>query len=279
MEITPKLSVTEDKIRLLTVKTDMFKTACLTLNVLVPMGEYAAEYAVLSSYLVHSSKKYDSLIKLNSRLEEPLSNLDAKLRVQMRIEIAKLHQRLGTTIIYVTHDQTEAMTLGTRIVVMKDGVIQQVDTPQNLYEKPQNLFVAGFMGSPQMNFLDAVVRINGTAVTLEVAGQSIPLPPAKAKKLIDGGYNGKTVVMGIRPEDVYDSEMFIETAKCVFSSTIKVYELLGAEVFLYFDLGEFPMTARVDPRSNARPGDTVRFAFDVEKIHVFDKETEQVITN
>ena len=212
-------------------------------------------------------------------MDEPLSNLDAKLRVQMRIEIAKLHQRLGTTIIYVTHDQTEAMTLGTRIVVMKDVVIQQVDTPQNLYEKPQNLFVAGFMGSPQMNFLDAVVRINGTAGTLVVAGQSIPLPPAKAKKLIDGGYNGKTVVMGIRPEDVYDSEMFIETAKCVFSSTIKVYELLGAEVFLYFDLGEFPMTARVDPRSNARPGDTVRFAFDVEKIHVFDKETEQVITN
>ena len=212
-------------------------------------------------------------------MDEPLSNLDAKLRVQMRIEIANLHQRLGTTIIYVTHDQTEAMTLGTRIVVMKYVVIQQVDTPQNLYEKPQNLFVAGFMGSPQMNFLDAVVRINGTAVTLEVAGQSIPLPPAKAKKLIDGGYNGKTVVMGIRPEDVYDSEMFIETAKCVFSSTIKVYELLGAEVFLYFDLGEFPMTARVDPRSNARPGDTVRFAFDVEKIHVFDKETEQVITN
>ena len=212
-------------------------------------------------------------------MDEPLSNLDAKLRVQMRIEIAKLHQRLGTTIIYVTHDQTEAMTLGTRIVVMKDGVIQQVDTPQNLYEKPQNLFVAGFMGSPQMNFMDAVVRVNGTAVTLEVAGQSIPLPPAKAKKLIDGGYNGKTVTMGIRPEDVYDSEMFIETAKCVFSSTIKVYELLGAEVFLYFDLGEFPITARVDPRSNARPGDTVRFAFDVEKIHVFDKETEQVITN
>ena len=212
-------------------------------------------------------------------MDEPLSNLDAKLRGQMRIEISKLHQRLNATIIYVTHDQTEAMTLGTRIVVMKDGVIQQVDTPQNLYEKPQNLFVAGFMGSPQMNFLDAVVRINGTAVTLEVAGQSIPLPPAKAKKLIDGGYNGKTVVMGIRPEDVYDSEMFIETAKCVFSSTIKVYELLGAEVFLYFDLGEFPMTARVDPRSNARPGDTVRFAFDVEKIHVFDKETEQVITN
>ena len=213
-------------------------------------------------------------------MDEPLSNLDAKLRVQMRIEIAKLHQRLGTTIIYVTHDQTEAMTLGTRIVVMKDGVIQQVDTPQNLYEKPQNLFVAGFMGSPQMNFLDAVVRINGTAVTLEVAGQSIPLPPAKAKKLIDGGYNGKTVVMGIRPEDVHDEEAFIAAnPDTIVDATIHVYELLGAEVFLYFDLGEFPMTARVDPRSNARPGDTVRFSFDVEKIHVFDKETEQVITN
>ena len=212
-------------------------------------------------------------------MDEPLSNLDAKLRVQMRIEIAKLHQRLGTTIIYVTHDQTEAMTLGTRIVVMKDGVIQQVDTPQNLYEKPQNLFVAGFMGSPQMNFLDAVVEVNGDAVNLKVADISIPLPPAKAKKLIEGGYAGKTVTFGIRPEDVYDSEMFIETAKCVFESTIKVYELLGAEVYLYCDLAEFPITARVDSRTTARPGDKVKFAFDVEKIHVFDKETEQIITN
>ena len=212
-------------------------------------------------------------------MDEPLSNLDAKLRVQMRIEIAKLHQRLGTTIIYVTHDQTEAMTLGDRIVVMKDGVIQQVDTPQNLYEKPTNLFVAGFMGSPQMNFLDAVVDVKGDTAYLKVAGSEIPLPPAKSKKLIEGGYAGKTVTFGIRPEDVYDSEMFIETAKCVFESTIKVYELLGAEVYLYFDLAEFPITARVDSRTTARPGDTVKFAFDVEKIHVFDKETEQVITN
>ena len=212
-------------------------------------------------------------------MDEPLSNLDAKLRVQMRVEISKLHQRLGTTIIYVTHDQTEAMTLGTRIVVMKDGVIQQVDTPQNLYEKPQNLFVAGFMGSPQMNFLDAVVEVNGSNASLKVAGKSIPLPPAKSKKLIDGGYNGKTVTFGIRPEDIYDSQMFIESAKCVFESTIRVYELLGAEVFLYFDLAEFPITARVDPRTTSRPGDHVKFAFDVEKIHVFDKETEQIITN
>ena len=212
-------------------------------------------------------------------MDEPLSNLDAKLRVQMRIEIAKLHQRLGTTIIYVTHDQTEAMTLGDRIVVMKDGVIQQVDTPQNLYDKPINLFVAGFMGSPQMNFLDADVEINGDAANLKVGGKSIPLPPAKAKALIAGGYGGKTVTFGIRPEDVYDSEMFIETAKCVFDSNIKVYELLGAEVYLYFDLDEFPITARVDSRTTARPGDTVKFAFDVEKIHIFDKETEQTITN
>ncbi|MBR6627530.1 MAG: sn-glycerol-3-phosphate ABC transporter ATP-binding protein UgpC [Lachnospiraceae bacterium] len=213
-------------------------------------------------------------------MDEPLSNLDAKLRVQMRIEIAKLHQRLGTTIIYVTHDQTEAMTLGTRIVVMKDGVIQQVDTPQNLYDKPQNLFVAGFMGSPQMNFLDATVRVEGDVAKLEIADKAIPLPPAKSKKLIDGGYDGKVVTFGIRPEDVYDSEMFIENSpNSVFESTIKVYELLGAEVYLYFDLADFAMTARVDSRTTARPGDVVKFALDVEKIHVFDKETQQIITN
>ena len=213
-------------------------------------------------------------------MDEPLSNLDAKLRVQMRIEIAKLHQRLGTTIIYVTHDQTEAMTLGTRIVVMKDGVIQQVDTPQNLYDKPCNLFVAGFMGSPQMNFLDATVVVDGDIANLEIAGHAIPLPPAKSKKLIEGGYDGKIVTFGIRPEDVYDSEMYIETSPAsVFESVVKVYELMGAEVFLYFDLEEFPITARVDPRTNARPGDNIRFAIDIEKIHVFDKETEKVITN
>ena len=213
-------------------------------------------------------------------MDEPLSNLDAKLRVQMRVEISKLHQRLQTTIIYVTHDQTEAMTLGTRIVVMKDGIIQQVDTPQNLYEKPQNLFVAGFMGSPQMNFLDAIVEVVDDTAVLKVAGHFIPLPPAKSKKLIEGGYNGKTVTFGIRPEDVYDSEMMVEASpQSTFEATVKVYELLGAEVYLYFDLDEFQMTARVDPRTTARPGDVVKFAIDVEKIHIFDKETELVITN
>ena len=212
-------------------------------------------------------------------MDEPLSNLDAKLRVQMRIEIAKLHQRLGTTIIYVTHDQTEAMTLGTRIVVMKDGIIQQVDTPQNLYEKPANLFVAGFMGSPQMNFLDATVKVDGDVAKLCIANKEIPLPPAKSKKVIEGGYDGKIVTFGIRPEDVDDSEMIISASPVSFESTVRVYELLGAEVYLYLDLADFPITARVDSRTTARPGDTIKFTFDLEKIHVFDKETVQIITN
>ncbi len=209
-------------------------------------------------------------------MDEPLSNLDAKLRVQMRSEIAKLHQRLGTTIIYVTHDQTEAMTLGTRIVVMKDGVVQQVDTPQNLYEKPGNLFVAGFMGSPQMNFIDGVVKVVGDKACVTVNGVDVPLTAAKAKAVIDGGYDGKTVTVGIRPEDITDTE---GAGEPVFETKINVYELLGAEVFLYFDLGETPFTARVEPRTKARPGDTVKFAWDVDKIHLFDKETEKTICN
>ena len=213
-------------------------------------------------------------------MDEPLSNLDAKLRVQMRIEIAKLHDRLGATIIYVTHDQTEAMTLGTRIVVMKDGVVQQVDSPNKLYDYPCNLFVAGFIGSPQMNFLDAVVEVKGSDVVLNVGPHAIKLPEAKAKKLIDGGYAGKTVVMGIRPEHVSDDAADLAAhADSVIESTIRVYETLGAEVFLYFDVEGDNMTARVNPETTARLGATVKFALNPEKIHVFDKETELVITN
>ena len=211
-------------------------------------------------------------------MDEPLSNLDAKLRVQMRTEIAKLHQSLGTTFIYVTHDQTEAMTLGTRIVVMKDGVIQQVDSPQNLYDKPYNLFVAGFMGSPQMNFLDAVVKVEGSNAKLEVGGKDILLPADKAKALIDGGYAGKTVTMGIRPENIKDAALTGAT-EATYDCKVDVYELLGAEVFLYFDLAGTPVTARVDPKTAARPGDVVKFAIDVSKIHVFDKDTELKITD
>ena len=170
-------------------------------------------------------------------MDEPLSNLDAKLRVQMRSEIASLHNRLKATIIYVTHDQTEAMTLGTRIVVLKDGVIMQVDSPQKLYNEPNNLFVAGFIGSPQMNFIDAVCKVEGERVTLNFEKTSVVLPPAKAKKLIDGGYNGKTVVMGIRPEDIGDSQIEIEAHKdAVFETDVTGYELLGSEVLLYFNV-------------------------------------------
>ena len=213
-------------------------------------------------------------------MDEPLSNLDAKLRVQMRTEISKLHERLGATIIYVTHDQTEAMTLGTRIVVMKDGIVQQVDTPQTLYNAPANLFVAGFIGSPQMNFLDAVCRVKGDDVVLEIGKTTLKVPASKKKALIDGGYNGKTVVMGIRPEHVYDDEAHIAAApNSVIEGKITVYELLGAEVYLYFDTEGFSMTARVNPRTTARTGDVVKFALDMERIHVFDKETEQTITN
>ena len=212
--------------------------------------------------------------------DEPLSNLDAKLRVQMRIEISKLHENLGATIIYVTHDQTEAMTLGTRIVVMKDGVIQQVDTPQNLYNTPCNLFVAGFIGSPQMNFMDAVVNVAGNDVTLSIGNHVLRVPENKKKALIDGGYNGKTVVVGIRPEDVHDDPDFIAANPgSVITSKIKVYELLGAEVFLYFDVEGTQMTARVNPRTELRTGDDAKFALDMNRIHIFDKETELTITN
>ena len=204
-------------------------------------------------------------------MDEPLSNLDAKLRVQMRSEIASLHNRLKATIIYVTHDQTEAMTLGTRIVVLKDGVIMQVDSPQKLYNEPNNLFVAGFIGSPQMNFIDAVCKVEGERVTLNFEKTSVVLPPAKAKKLIDGGYNGKTVVMGIRPEDIGDSQIEIEAHKdAVFETDVTGYELLGSEVLLYFNVAGTAMTAKVDSRTTARMGDHITLAIDPEKIHCFD---------
>ena len=213
-------------------------------------------------------------------MDEPLSNLDAKLRVQMRIEISKIHQRLGATIIYVTHDQTEAMTLGTRIVVMKDGVVQQVDTPQNLYQKPGNLFVAGFMGSPQMNFLDAKISKNGNDVIATVGQYDIIVPAEKAKVLVDKGYVGKTVVLGIRPEDIHDDAAAIAASPSKpMNSTVRVYELLGAEVFLYFDINGTQVTARVDPRTTSRTGSDIQFVFDMDKSHFFDKESELVITN
>jgi multiple sugar transport system ATP-binding protein len=198
----------------------------------------------------------------------------------MRAEIASLHNRLGATIIYVTHDQTEAMTLGTRIVVLKDGVIMQVDSPQKLYNEPNNLFVAGFIGSPQMNFVDAQCVVDGNKASLKFDNYSVALSDAKAKKLIDGGYAGKTVVLGIRPEDISDDpEILAKYADSTIESDVTGYELLGAEVLLYYTVGGANMTARVDSDTKARYGDHVKLAFDPSKIHVFDKETEQTITN
>ncbi|MBC7959087.1 MAG: sn-glycerol-3-phosphate ABC transporter ATP-binding protein UgpC [Vallitaleaceae bacterium] len=213
-------------------------------------------------------------------MDEPLSNLDAKLRVQMRIEIAKLHRRLQTTIIYVTHDQIEAMTLGTRIVVMKDGIIMQVDSPLNLYGKPNNKFVAGFIGSPQMNFIDTKVIKSNDGIVLLFGSNSVILPQSKAQVLIDKGYIDKDVTMGIRPEDIKDAELLPEsTTGNIVEATVNVTELLGAEVNLYLTVDAYDVTAVVSPHSKAQPGDVIKLALDLNKIHIFDKDTEQVITN
>ncbi|MBE6019028.1 MAG: sn-glycerol-3-phosphate ABC transporter ATP-binding protein UgpC [Clostridiales bacterium] len=207
-------------------------------------------------------------------MDEPLSNLDAKLRVQMRTEIAKLHERLGTTIIYVTHDQTEAMTLGTRIVVMKDGIVQQINTPEHLYNKPCNLFVAGFIGSPQMNFLDADVEVKGKDVFLHIGKDVLKMPEDKAKILKDGGYDGKTVVFGIRPEHFGDGRGQ-EGKQNTLTCKIEVRELLGAEVFLYGDINGKQCTARVDPEVDLVNGMEATYSVDMRKIQLFDKETEK----
>ena len=213
-------------------------------------------------------------------MDEPLSNLDAKLRVQMRSEISKLHHRLQTTFIYVTHDQTEAMTLGTRIVVLKDGIIQQVDTPQNLYNKPQNLFVAGFIGSPQMNFIDAKVVQVGPDVMVAFGEYRVKLPEAKTKALIEGGYVDKDIIMGIRPEDVHDEDIFISASpESVVEAHVEVTELLGAETNLFLIIAGQSITARVNSRSQAKIGDVINVAFDVNRMHLFDKQTEETICN
>ncbi len=212
-------------------------------------------------------------------MDEPLSNLDAKLRVQMRIEISKLHQKLGTTMIYVTHDQTEAMTLGTRIVVMKDGIVQQIDTPQNLYDHPRNLFVASFIGSPQINLIDVEVLKENEDVFVKNDYLKLKLPKEKADLLNEKNYIGKKVIFGIRPESIYDEEEFLEKAdkEAIIDAKVRVYELMGAEVYLYFDLGEDQITARVKPSTQAKVGESTKFAFDMEKSYIFDPETSLII--
>ena len=222
-------------------------------------------------------------------LDEPLSNLDAKLRAQMRTELSKLHKRLGTTFIYVTHDQIEAMTMGDRIVVMKDGLIQQIDSPINLYENPVNKFVAGFMGTPQMNFIDAKLIMQNGKYTVEFGSEDtkssrgrkfyIELPNSKTADC-DAlqHYVDKEVTMGIRPESIHDEEMFLSNATTgIIEATVDVTEMMGAETYLYLTCEGIPVTARVSPRCTARPQDVVKLAMDPNKVHLFDVNDEHSI--
>ncbi len=223
-------------------------------------------------------------------LDEPLSNLDAKLRAQMRTEISKLHQRLGTTFIYVTHDQTEAMTMGTRIVVMKSGIIQQVDTPQNLYLYPCNLFVAGFIGSPQMNFIESKLLKEGDDFYVEFGSEDtktragvkykVKLPAEKNKDDRLVPYVGKEIIMGIRPEHVHNEEELLAIhTDGIVEADVEVTELMGAETYLYMNCEGQAINARVAPTNTARPGDKIKIAFETSKIHLFDKDTEITICN
>ncbi len=221
-------------------------------------------------------------------LDEPLSNLDAKLRAQMRTELSKLHKKLGTTFIYVTHDQIEAMTMGDRIVVMKDGYIQQIDSPLNLYENPANKFVAGFLGTPQMNFINAkLLMINGK-YTVEFGSEDtktsrgrkfyVEIPSAKVDADALNYYVDKEVILGVRPESIRDEEMFISAATTgVIEANVDVTEMLGAETFLYLTCEGIPLSAKVSPRSTARPQDVVKLAIDPNKIHLFDANDEHAI--
>ena len=217
--------------------------------------------------------------------DAPLSNLDAKLRAQMRVELVKLHKQLDTTIIYVTHDQTEAMTLGTKIVVMKDGLIQQVGAPQSIYDNPVNLFVAGFLGSPSMNFFRCTVKAeenNRTALLLDDAKtvKKVYLDGTRGKQIADR-YNGRHVILGIRPEDIYEldeaKKLGIENESVDVDEPVVNREMLGAEVILYFDEQGKTLAVRLSPENQTQVGEKVSLYFDMEKAHVFDPETEENI--
>lgn len=204
-------------------------------------------------------------------MDEPLSNLDAKLRVQMRAEIQKLHRRLQTTTVYVTHDQTEAMTMATRLVVMKDGFIQQVGTPKEVYDLPENMFVGGFIGSPSMNFLHG--KLMGSEFVMNDI--RIRVPESKLKMLQDQGYEGKELVLGIRPEDIHDEPIFLEhSPHTKLKAYIDVAELMGSEIILYSKVDDQDFVARVDSRFNVEADTTIDMAFDMNKAHFFDRESE-----
>jgi len=209
-------------------------------------------------------------------MDEPLSNLDAKLRVQTRAELSKLHQRLETTFIYVTHDQMEAMTMGTRIAVLKDGLLQQLDTPQNLYDKPVNIFVAGFIGSPAMNFFDATLVGTKEDMYIDTGSFRVKVPAGRLAALAP--YLGKEVTFGIRPENMHDPEFTPPGISPVrVPAKVDVTELMGNEVFLYLVTGKSSYIARVDPRTHARVGMETEIVFDMEHVHIFDRATEKEI--
>ena len=210
-------------------------------------------------------------------MDEPLSNLDAKLRSQMRVELNRLHRDLGATIIYVTHDQVEAMTLGTRIVVINRGEIMQVDTPKVLYEHPKNLFVATFIGSPQMNLIDATVVKNGDKCDLAFANLKISLPKNKSEALIKNNYIDKTVTVGIRPEDFLLCEKNETSKENVYDVKVRIYENMGAEGYLYFRLGDIKCVARINKNNEYSIDEEVKLKINVENVHLFDKETENII--
>jgi len=208
--------------------------------------------------------------------DEPLSNLDAKLRVQMRAEISKLHQRLKTTFIYVTHDQIEAMTMATRIAVINKGVLQQLDTPQNLYDRPANLFVAGFIGSPAMNFFPAKVKKDGDKVSVDTGDFKVSIPATRAAPY--KSLAGKDVIFGIRPENIHDPEFAPPNIHGeMVSAKVDVTELMGNETLLYLLSGKHTFVGRVDPRSKLRVGNSTQVTFDMDSIQIFDAATNEAI--
>jgi len=206
--------------------------------------------------------------------DEPLSNLDAKLRVQMRVELKRLHHRLETTAIYVTHDQVEAMTLGDRVVVMKDGLVQQVGEPLELYGKPANRFVASFIGSPAMNFAEVTVNSSSEALWAEAPGLRIKVPESKRESL--RRHTGQRVTLGIRPEALRPANG-ADPSDYAFDSTVEVVEPLGNEILLDVRAGSHLMVARVDPGVRVKVRDAVRLAVDPERLHFFDSKTEAAI--
>ncbi len=207
-------------------------------------------------------------------MDEPLSNLDAKLRVQTRAEISKLHQRLKTTFIYVTHDQTEAMTMGTRIVVLKAGHVMQVDTPTNLYEYPKNKFVGSFIGSPQMNFIEGTLEEKDDAVTFHYSSGSIDITGEKADKLKENGFETKEVILGIRPEHI-NVKTDEPTEGSPNRAVIEVTELLGSETYLFVKVKEESLVARIDPSIKVKVGDFITLDPRPDKVHLFHPESEK----